>query len=75
MEITKKLKQYTVRILTFYPTYKEWKLVSFFFVSSKLTILFILPIRNGNRFAVHIYICKAILFILPIRNGNNIIQG
>ena len=34
--------------LPFYPTYEEWKLISFCSCISSCNSLFILPVRNGN---------------------------
>ena len=55
---------------SFYLTYEEWKLALMKFSINCASLVFTLPMRNGNSDSVDEVRVRNAVFTLPMRNGN-----
>ncbi len=69
METCKSDNYRFIRNIGSYPTYEEWKPI-LAVVAKAITIVLILPMRNGNLGYEIAYSQDGIVLILPMRNGN-----
>ena len=65
----------SILMIRFYLTYEEWKLALMKFSINCASLVFTLPMRNGNKLRLYNDNLMFRVFTLPMRNGNYVTYG